>query len=457
MGRHIFKRQTQINVPVETLFAWHEQNGAIQRLTPPWAPMEMLSRKGRGVQAGVKVSFRLHLFKIPVIWDAEHIEYEKNRMFKDRQTRGPFARWIHTHGFIPLDEQRCVMEDMVDFKLPLGFLSSPFYGFAQKEFDRMFRYRHHVLKYDLENHVGTGPKKRILISGASGTIGSILVPFLRTCGHEVIRLVRNKSDLADNKLFWDPYQNILDLESQPRFDAVINLNGVDISRGRWTPEQKNKIMDSRVIPTRLLAKTISRLKRKPDVFISSSAIGFYGDKKGELLTENSKKGDSFISQVCDEWESASLAAHDAGIRTVQLRIGVVLTPAGGALKRMAPAFKAGFGVRLSHGRQFIPWISMEDTLSGILHILNHESINGPVNLTAPDPVTNSEFSKMLGRVFSRPVFFVMPEFLMKLLWGQMGLETLLASARVTPSKLLNSGFTFQHNTLLPALRTMLGR
>ena len=457
MNSKIYTKRIRINAPVETVFEWHERNGAIQRLTPPWAPLKMLSREGSGVKKGVKVSFLLHLFKIPMIWKAEHIAYEKNKMFKDHQTAGPFSKWVHTHRFIKKDDQSCVMEDEVNFKLPFGLFSRPFYGHAIKEFDRMFNYRHKVLKYDLENHVGQTEKKRILISGASGTIGSILVPFLQTCGHEVIQLVRDTKNLKEDQIFWDPYKGILDLESTEPFDAVINLNGVDISRGRWTKKQKKKIMDSRVISTRLIAETIAGLRQKPKVFISSSAIGFYGDKKEEILTEQSQTGECFISNVCDEWEAASLASHDAGIRTVQLRIGVVLTPAGGALKRMEPAFRLGCGVRLSHGQQYMSWISMDDALSGILHILNNDKIEGSVNLTAPNPVTNQEFSKCLAQVFSKKVFFVMPRFLAILLWGEMGMETLLASAKVEPAKLLDTGFLFQHATLLPALKAMLGR
>ncbi|MFH2092274.1 MAG: TIGR01777 family oxidoreductase [Pseudomonadota bacterium] len=457
MKNKIYIKQTCINVPVETLFAWHERNGAIQRLTPPWAPLKLLSRTGYGVQKGVKVSFRLTIFKIPMIWKAEHTAYEKNIMFQDHQTAGPFSKWVHTHRFIQQDGRSSIMEDRVEYKLPLGFLSWPFYGVAKKDIHRMFNYRHQVLKHDLEHHVGQTREKRILISGASGTIGSILIPFLRTCGHEVVQLVRCDKKLEIDQIFWDPYKGILDLESAGRFDAVINLNGVDISRGRWTEKQKQKIMDSRVIPTRLLAETIAKLSYKPRIFISSSAIGFYGDKDEEILTEDSAKGNSFISTVCSEWEAASMPAQKAGIRTVQLRIGVVLTPAGGALKRMSPAFKLGCGVKISHGQQYMSWISMEDALSGIHHIINHDTIEGPVNLTAPNPVTNKEFSRTLARVFSRKVFFRMPKMIAFVLWGKMGMETLLASARVKPSKLLETGFEFQHETLLSALKTMLGR
>ncbi len=457
MKQQVYTKKTLINVPAQDLFAWHERDGAIQRLTPPWAPLQLLSRKGEGVKKGVKVSFRLNIFKIPMIWKAEHIGYTKNKEFKDIQTAGPFSEWIHTHRFIPEDDQSTIMEDDVAFKLPFGFLSWPFYSMAKRDMNRMFNYRHRVLKSDLEHHVNKTPAKRILISGASGTIGSILIPFLKACGHDVVQLVRHSKELAKDQIFWDPYNAKIDLKSTDHFDAVINLNGVDISKGNWSQDQKKKIVDSRVIPTVFLSNVIANMKHKPEVFISSSAIGLYGDQGDTRLTEQSRKGDCFISYVCDEWEKAADVSIIAGIRTVQLRIGVVLTPAGGALKRMAPAFQFGCGVRLSHGRQYMSWISMEDALSGILHILNHPSINGPVNLTAPNPVPNKEFSDILASVFNRKVYFTMPKWVASILWGQMGQETLLASARVLPQKLLDTGFSFQHKTLLSALKTMLGR
>lgn len=457
MKADVFIKRTRMNAPVETVFSWHEREGAIARLTPPWAPLKLISRFGEGIQKGVRVRFRIRIFKIPMPWVAEHVDYKINSEFKDRQIKGPFSIWEHTHRFIPDGDSGTVMEDRVEFKLPFGILSNPFYGVAKKEFERMFSYRHRVLKYDLEHHSGKISKKRILVSGASGTIGSVLVPFLQTCGHEVIRLVRKKEGLQKGELFWDPYKGHLDLDTAGHFDAVINLNGLDISRGRWTGEQKKKILDSRVIPTRLLVEKMKTLKKNPGVFISSSAIGYYGEGEDSLLTESSAPGHCFISDVCRQWEDEAGKAKTAGIRTVQLRIGIVLTPAGGALARMELPFKTGCGVMLSHGRQYMSWISMDDAISGILHILMNESIRGPVNLTAPNPVTNREFSKTLARVFSKKVFFRFPGFLARLLWGEMGNETLLTSARVKPEKLLGNGFLFQHETLLPALRHILGR
>jgi len=453
----VFTKKSTIDAPVEKVFAWHAQNGAIQRLTPPWAPLALKWRQGNGIAKGVRVGFDMRVFGIPMDWEAEHIDYQENRLFKDHQTKGPFAKWEHTHLFSADGPDRSIMEDQVAWQLPMGFLSRPFQGHVHRELGRIFDYRHRVLAHDLTHYAGKVKRQRILVSGASGTIGSALVPFLRTCGHEVIRLVRHTGDLAADELFWDPSSGILDMKAAGPLDAVISLNGVDISRGKWTKNQKQKILDSRIKPTRLLVEKMAAMERRPSVFISSSAIGYYGEGQDSVLTEASPMGDSFISRVCQRWEQASEPAADAGIRTAQLRIGVVLTPAGGALARMIPAFMTGCGARLGSGHQYMSWISMDDTLGSILHILENSDLQGRVNLTAPQAVTNRAFTKTLGQVVSRPAFFVIPGWAATLLWGDMGRETLMTSARVKPQKLLDTGFVFQHETLSPALRHLLGR
>ncbi len=457
MKADIYIKRTKVNAPIEHVFKWHARDGAIQRLTPPWAPLKMIKRKGHGIDKGVRVTFEIRVAGIPMIWEAHHVEYKENRLFRDRQVKGPFSLWEHTHRFEARGADETFMTDEVKFRLPFGFLSYPFYNYAKKEFERMFHYRHRILKHDLENHVIGTNKKRILLSGASGTIGKTLVPFLKTCGHTVVRLVRKKTGIQDDELFWDPENGKLDLESAGYFDAVINLNGIDISRGRWTNKQKRRIIHSRTRPTRLLVEKMIQLEKKPEVFLSSSAIGYYGDAEDRQLTEEDENGACFIAKVCRRWENQSRAAQKAGIRTVQLRIGIVLTPAGGALARMALPFQMGCGVKIADGKQYMSWISMDDFISAILFIINTPDIKGPVNMTAPAPVTNTVFSKTLAQVFSRKVFFFLPRLLALLLWGQMGKETLLASARVLPQKLLQNGFDFQHKTLLPALKDLLGR
>jgi uncharacterized protein (TIGR01777 family) len=453
----VFTRKSYIPVPVARVFAWHARNGAIQRLTPPWAPLTLKWRQGRGIDKGVQVGFDMRVLGLPMIWEAEHIDFCENRMFKDRQVKGPFSRWEHTHLFSPAGGDGTIMADQVAYALPMGWLSAPLYYFSQKELARMFDYRHRILAHDLPHYADQMRPMRILMSGASGSIGSALVPFLRTCGHEVVRLVRHDGPLAEDEVFWDPYNGILDLRSIGPVDAVINLNGKDISRGKWTRDQKQAIIDSRIQPTRLLVKKMLEMDRRPDVFISASAIGFYGEGADAVLTEMNPAGTSFISRVCRDWEQASGPAQAAGIRTIQLRIGVVLTPAGGALARMLPAFTAGCGAKLGKGRQYMSWIAMDDALGGIFHILKNREITGPVNLTAPKPETNRRFTRILAKVLSRPEVFAIPEWIATRLWGEMGKETLLTSARVVPEKLVKTRFVFQYPDLEDALRHLLGR
>ena len=457
MAKNVFVRKITIHAPVSTVFAWHAKDGAINRLTPPWAPLSLVARKGRGIDKGVEVTFRIKIFGIPMTWESRHIDYKKNARFRDCQVKGPFADWEHSHLFHEKSTDLTVVEDLVKFRLPFGIFSRPFYGFTQRQLKRIFFYRHQVLKYDMENRVGQIQKQRILISGGSGAIGTTLVSFLKTCGHEVIRLVRDPGDRSEDALFWNPYKNILDMDAVGPVDAVINLNGVDISKGRWNGRQRALILDSRVISTRVLVEKMKRMAHPPATFISASAIGFYGDGGHSRLTEKSGPKAGFISRVCRQWEDASLGAQEAGIRTVQLRIGVVLTPAGGALERMYLPFLMGLGTRLSHGGQYMSWIGIEDVLGGILHILENKGIQGPVNLTAPEPVTNGEFTRTLARVLGRPAPFVLPKMLVLALWGDMGKEMLLASARVMPEKLIESGYHFVHPRLEMALGHVLGR
>lgn len=457
-----YKKSIVINTSVETLFEWHSRQGAIQRLTPPWIELEIISHDGNCIQQGSKIEFQIKLFRFSIAWTALHTHYVKNYLFRDIQTRGPFALWEHTHRFIPLSPRNAIIEDDIRFKLPLKKLTHYFYPIVKKELSRMIAYRHRVLKHDIEYCQNSiyqkSTKKRILISGSSGVIGSALVPFLQTRGYEVIRLVRdNKKKLASKEIFWNPYSNNLDLDKIGRIDAVINLNGLDISKKRWGRGQKKKIMDSRILSTRLLVRKISSLSQKPRVFISSSAIGYYGNVTDTYIDETFPCGNSFISNVCHQWEVETIPAYNAGIRTVCLRTGVVLTPAGGTLKRMKIPFQLGFGAKIADGNQMLSWICMDDALWAIYHILENDSLHGPVNLTAPYPVTNFVFVKTLSKLFGKRIFFTLPGFMIEALLGQMGRELLISGAGILPKKLMDSGFSFRYPQLLESLKHLLGR
>jgi uncharacterized protein len=296
--------------------------------------------------------------------------------------------------------------------------------------------------------------RSILISGASGLVGSALLSALAKEGHRLVKLVRRDSGGPD-EITWDPEKE-MDPGSLEGFDAVVHLAGEPIF-GFWTDEKKKRIYESRVVGTRTLCNGLANCQRKPRTLISASAIGYYGDRGAELLTEASPPGTGFFSEVAMAWEAATQPARDAGIRVVNLRVSLVLDANGGALKLMLPAFKLGLGGRIGSGRQYISWITLSDIVRVIQFALDTEVLSGPVNAAAPNPVSNAEFTKTLAGVVHRPAFFPVPTFLMEALPGGMGKEALLASERVIPKRLLDSVFKFEHPELEHALRTILGK
>ena len=296
---------------------------------------------------------------------------------------------------------------------------------------------------------------KIIISGASGLIGKPLVARLRKSNHEVIQLVRRAAKSGESQ--WNPANGLIDASVIDGADAVIHLSGAGIGDRRWTARYKQELLDSRTKSTTLLATTIAKCAKKPSVFLSASGVGIYGPRGDEQLTEQSSHGDSFLAEICKQWEAATKPAIDAGVRTVFLRTGIVLTPLGGALKKQLPLFKFGLGGKFGNGKQWQSWISLDDEISAIEHLLT-ANISGAVNLTAPNPVTNAEFTKALGRTLRRPALLPIPEFGPKLLLGSELVENLLFTGqRVMPVELQKSGFAFQHSTIDVALRALLNK
>ncbi len=298
---------------------------------------------------------------------------------------------------------------------------------------------------------------RILLSGASGLIGSSLLPSLTARGNEVSRLVRAASKTREGEIAWDPPRATIDGASLEGFGAVVHLAGENIAAGRWTAEKKRRILESRRNGTRLLADALSRLSRPPRVLVSASAVGYYGDRGDEKLHEESKPGKGFLSEVCIAWEEATKPALLKGIRVVRLRIGMVLSAAGGALEQMLRPFRLGLGGRIGRGRQYMSWIAVDDLVGAIIQSIENERLEGAVNAVAPTPVTNLEFAKTLGQVVSRPALLPAPALALRVLFGEMAEELLLASTRVEPARLLSSGYRFSYPELEGALRHILGR
>jgi uncharacterized protein (TIGR01777 family) len=457
MSLQTFTKSVSLRRPASEVFAWHEREGALERLTPPWEHVEVLERTG-GIKDGGRVALRSKVGPFWSRWEVEHRGYDENREFRDVLLKGPFAAWEHVHRFKLDGAASSTLTDEITYRLPLGLLGQAGSAFVRNKLERLFDYRHAVLADDLAmvESYGSVRSLRFLISGASGLVGRALVPFLKSQGHEVIRLVRHKPQGPD-EVFWDPAKGVLDLAPVRTLDAVVHLAGANVAEGRWTAARRAEIRDSRVLGTRTLTTALDRLRHRPFVLVAASATGFYGDAGDRKLLENDKRGDGFLAEVCEAWEREAAVVRGFGIRVAKLRTGVVLTPAGGALAKLLPLFSAGLGGRVGSGKQWMSWISIDDLIGAIYHAVLDQRCNGPVNAVAPEPVTNAEFTATLARVLGRPAVLPVPATALRLAFGAMADETLLASARVMPARLTESQFWFRHVRLEDALRHVLGR
>ncbi|MGZ3461704.1 MAG: TIGR01777 family oxidoreductase, partial [Archangium sp.] len=357
MGKsQVFEARSQMPVDAEALFAWHAREGALQRLTPPWEPLEVVEHQGDGIREGARVVVRMKVGPISQQWVARHTRYVPGSLFQDVQESGPFSQWIHTHR-MRNEPGGSMLEDEVQYALPVGVLGRVVGGgYTRHRLERMFSYRHAVTREDLRRHAafsGQAPLT-VAVSGASGLVGGALVPFLTTGGHRVRRLVRGRPGAGD--IAWAPGRGEMDVAALEGVDAVVHLAGAPIAEGRWTEERKALIRGSRVEGTRVLCESLARLSRPPRVLVSASAMGFYGSRGDEVLTESSASGEGFLADVTREWEAATAPAEQAGIRVVHLRLGVVLSSRGGALAKMLPAFQAGGGGRIGDGQQWMSWV-----------------------------------------------------------------------------------------------------
>jgi len=454
-----FEVTSSVDAPARVVFDWHARPGAFERLTPPWVPVRL--EQFEGIDEGDRAVLRIGLGSLSLRWVAEHYDVEPGRQFCDRQVQGPFPRWEHTHRFEPTEdgESPSTLIDHVEYEPPGGALGRQVAPWIEDEFRRQFGYRHRVTHRDLSLHRRYNPDGRsltIAVSGTSGLLGSQLVPFLTTGGHTVKRLTRS-GPTGEDEILWDPRTDRVEAEKLEGVDAVIHLAGENVF-GRWTPAKKQRIYSSRADGTRLLAEALAGLKDPPEVLVSSSAVGYYGDHGTDRITEESPPRDAgFLSEVCQAWEAAAAPAAAAGIRTVQMRTGIVLTPAGGALQLMLPAFWLGLGGRVGASNQYFPWITLDDVIGGFYHALWTDDLDGPVNLTAPNPVTMEAYTQTLADVLHRPAFLNVPATVVRTVGGEMAEEMILASARAVPERLQNTGYEFGASTLEAGLRHVLGR
>ncbi len=449
-----FTLSSEISAPVEALRDWHFRPGAFGRLNPPWEKARVISAPGALVD-GARAIIEIQAGPIKQRWIADH-EITPDG-FIDRQASGPFAFWEHRHLFEATGPMTSRLTDAIAYRLPMG-LPGRIFGSAlvRKKLERMFHYRHTVTRTDLARAVQNPPPRslRILMTGASGMIGRPLCAYLETQGHEVHRVTRRATQPGE--IEWDPERGLLDLPTGVTYDAAIHLAGENVADARWSPEKKRRILESRRLGTRLLARTLAAMTQPPAVLISASGSGIY-PPDGSIHDEDSSVGDHFLSRVCQVWEEETAPAKEAGIRVVLARIGVVLSPTGGALQKMAPVFLAGAGGPIGSGNQRLSWIAMDDVLD-ILHRSTFEtSWEGPINLTAPEPVTNRAFANTLARVLRRPALLPVPTAVVRAIFGEMADETLLADLAVVPRRLFSLGYCFRYPDLEAALRHILGR
>lgn len=456
MPRFIFRS----TLPADTkeAFAWHARPRAFLRLTPPWERVAVL-HDPRSIEEGAIVVFRIYQGPVPVTWVARHTVYEPGRMFADEQITGPFALWRHEHFFTEEPGGASRLTDHITYELPAApfgpVLGAPM---VVKKLCRMFHWRHTVTANDmaLAKRYPEAKNLCVLVSGSSGLLGTELCSFLTTSGHRVIRLVRRPPAPGADEAFWDPAKDAIDLSGLPPIDAVVHLAGENIGEGRLSAAKKKRVVDSRIKGTDLLARAAAKLSPMPEVFLSASAVGYYGHQGEELLGEGHGPGEGFVAELCRDWEAAAKPAADAGIRTANLRIGVVLTPGGGALARLAPPARMGVCPYMGEGSQFISWISPDDIIGSIFHVIATKEVSGPVNLVSPEPATSRSLARTLIDSFGRGITMPVPRPLLRLAFGELTDEVLLASARVAPQKLVDSGYQFLFPKLPDTFAHVLG-
>ncbi|NCG42391.1 MAG: TIGR01777 family protein [Euryarchaeota archaeon] len=457
-----FTHKKQYEASKQELWNWYNSPGAFRRIMPEWVgikPVQVGSLKD-----GEETIFKVSIGPIKRKWIARHHSVVENETFSDRMMKGPFGKWNHQHSFVG-SGNNTEIQDTIDWKLPLHILTGWTAAITViPRMNQMFRYRSEKVANDLTQIQKTRdfPRQRVLVSGSTGMIGLQLCAFLEAAGHEVHRLLRIDSKLpadinSENVIRWNDKTGDIIKGDMNGFDSVIHLAGAGIGDKRWSQKRKDIIRNSRVIPTSNLSKILAGLDQPPKAFLSGSAIGYYGDQGTTLVDESSSKGDGFLSEICSEWEQASSVAEEAGIRVSHLRSGIVISPLGGALAKLLLPTKMGGGGPVGGGRQIQSWISLDDEIYAIHHLMMQDTSQGAYNLTSPNSVSQKVFAKKLGRVLRRPAFMPLPKFALQLMFGEMGKVLIIEGQDVKPTRLQESGFIFTHSDLENCLRNCLGR
>lgn len=448
-----FAARTRLPDSPEEVFRWHDTAGAVHRLVPPWAPVSVVSHTGRLIEGG-QTTFELPL---GMRWHARVVKVAYPEGFIDEQEHGPMKRWRHRHAFERTEQGGTMLDDRVEYELPGGRLGAWLGGNAiDRRLAALFRFRHERTRSDLARHAPyrERPSLRIAVSGTHGLVGSALAAFLRAGGHTVVPIVRGRSAGC---IAWDDTSGEVDAQAMQDIDAVVHLAGESFFGLRWTAQKKHEIEDSRVRGTKAVATAAARAQRGPRVFVCASSVGYYGDRGLQVLSEGSPRGDGFLPDVVERWEAAAAPAREAGLRTVHLRSGTVLSGAGGALPMLMRASRWALAGPLGSGRQYVPWIALDDLLGAILFALHEDDIEGPVNVVSPHEITQRDLIAAVAGLVHRPVGPRVPNAALKAAMGQLATELLLPSERVRPTVLLGRGFAFRYGDLERALRFETGR
>ncbi len=461
------EKTSRLPISPQQLRDWHLMPGAFARLQPPWERAEIVEAPEAGLVDGAIVKLAVAQGPVSLPWVAEH--HFTTDGFVDRQLKGPFSFWEHHHRFLSDPDQEddhSVLTDSIRYTLPLGKLGQLVAGpMIRTKLRRMFTYRHNIMNADMNHRQKVlgefGKRSRwnspcnILITGVTGMVGSAMKSYFETQGHTVYGVTRTPS--ASHEIAWDLDKMTIDLPDGVHFDAVIHLAGSNIAEGRWTEERKQEILSSREKGTRLIAETFANLDEKPSVILCASGANAYEASPESPHTEDSPAGSGFLPKVVAVWEQAADPAREAGIRVVHARLGVVLSPAGGALKKLLPLFQLGGGGKVGSGQQHMPWIALDDVIYAFDWMLRDEDLEGPVNLVSPQLTRNDQFTEALGSLLQRPTVVPAPAFALKLAFGEMAEETILADMPVIPGKLQEAEFDFTYPDIDEALKHLLGR
>lgn len=446
-------KESLIQATAAELYRYHTSPGALARLTPPWETIRV-EEVDDGVEEGSIRTLHIGPGPLAVRWVAHHENFEQDRQFCDRQVQGPFRSWLHTHSFLD-GEPGCLLRDEIEYSAPLGL---PLGWLFNKKLEPCFRYRHRQTARDLErirSYPGpgspqSGPALRIAITGSTGLVGSALSSFLSVAGHQVVPLQRGLEARGQGALWWpEP-----DLEALEGLDAVVHLAGEPVAQ-LWTKAVRERMYFSRVEGTQRLCEALASLQSPPKTLISASAIGYYDTSQAGPIGEDGLAGSDILARICMDWESATRAAEEAGIRVCHLRIGLVLSPQGGALKVQLPAFKLGGGAVLGDGQQLQNIIDRDDVVAAIYHLINRPDLQGAFNGTGPQPVSQAHFAEVLAQLLGRPLFLAVPERALRLLLRDQA-DMFCRGVAVLPERLLESGFRFQAQSLEDSLTHQLG-